>query len=132
MGQVKHKDQENPRVEFAERVLVRIQSNELCAGLGYILSVVAVKDDCSVWWTSSVESDCDTTLHVERKEIEIAINAKLECVERLCYLGDLIGAVPEEASRPRSRCAWTKFMELTPILTSRGASLAVKCEGEGL
>src|SRR5580692_621828 len=38
--------------------------------------------------------------------------------------GDVGGA--EEATRARVRCAWTKFMELEPILTLRGASLRLK------
>ena len=43
-------------------------------------------------------------------------------------LGDMIGAGggAEEASRARVRCAWDKFRELSPILTSRGASPKVK------
>jgi len=43
-------------------------------------------------------------------------------------LGDLIGAGggAEAASKARVRCAWAKFMELAPVLTSRGASLKVK------
>jgi len=42
-------------------------------------------------------------------------------------LGDLIGAGggAEKAPRARVRCAWTKFMELAPVLTSRGASVKV-------
>ena len=46
----------------------------------------------------------------------------------VCYLGDMIGAGggAEEASRARVRCASGKFRELSPILTSRGASLEVK------
>jgi hypothetical protein len=28
----------------------------------------------------------------------------------------------------RVKCAWSKFMELTPILTTRGASLQLKCK----
>src|SRR5664279_5084342 len=36
------------------------------------------------------------------------------------------GGGAEDASRVRTRCAWLKFRELAPILTSRGASLAVK------
>ena len=36
------------------------------------------------------------------------------------------GGGAEEASRARVRCAWGKFRELSPILTSRGASLKVK------
>ena len=52
----------------------------------------------------------------------------LECVEKFCYLGDMIGAGggAEEAARARVRCAWAKFGELAPILTLRGASLKVK------
>ena len=36
------------------------------------------------------------------------------------------GGGAEEASRARVRCAWGKFTELSPIQTSRGASLKVK------
>ena len=36
------------------------------------------------------------------------------------------GGEAEEASRARVRCAWAKFRELAPVLTSRGASLKVK------
>ena len=52
----------------------------------------------------------------------------MECVEKFCYLGDMItaGGGAEEASRTRVRCAWAKFVELAPILTSRGASFNVK------
>ena len=32
----------------------------------------------------------------------------------------------EEAARPRVRCAWAKFKELSPILTARGASYRIK------
>ena len=62
------------------------------------------------------------------KEIHLGPNAKVEGVEKFCYLGDMIGAGggAEEASRARVRCAWSKFRELSPILTSRGASLTVK------
>jgi len=32
----------------------------------------------------------------------------------------------EEALRMRVKCAWNKFMELSPILTLKGASLKLK------
>src|SRR6266446_4178714 len=53
---------------------------------------------------------------------------RLECVDKFCYLGDMIGAGggAEEASRTRVRCAWGKFRQLLPILTMRGASLKLK------
>ena len=31
-----------------------------------------------------------------------------------------------EAARARVRCAWAKFKELSPILTTRGASYRIK------
>ena len=52
----------------------------------------------------------------------------LECVDKFCYLGDMIGSGggAEEASSMRVKCAWGKFMELSPILTARKASLKLK------
>ena len=49
---------------------------------------------------------------------------KIECVQKFCYLGDMLGAEGgvEAAVRNRVRCAWGKFHELTPILTGRGVS----------
>ena len=63
-----------------------------------------------------------------QQQISLGVGQNLECVEKFCYLGDMIGAGggAEDASRARTRCAWSKFRELAPILTSRGASLKVK------
>jgi hypothetical protein len=66
---------------------------------------------------------------VECKEVVIGEAGKLDCVNRFCYLGDVIGdggGVQEEATRARVRCAWGKFMELAPILTTRSVSLKLK------
>src|SRR5664279_2554907 len=73
----------------------------------------------------------DGIMHGEpRKEMEIENVGKLECVEKFCYLGDMIaeggGDGAEEASGARTWCAWSKFRELSAILTSKGASLKVK------
>jgi len=64
----------------------------------------------------------------ERSEMVIEHVGSLECVDKFCYLGDMIGAGggAEESSRARVRCAWGKFRELSPLLTSRGVSLKVK------
>ena len=55
-------------------------------------------------------------------------NVEFEFVARFFYLGDMIsaGGGAELSSRIRIRCAWSKFRELSPILTSRGASLSIK------
>ena len=47
---------------------------------------------------------------------------------KFCYLGDTLdsGGGVVEATRARVRCAWTKFKELSPILTVRGASYRIK------
>ena len=62
------------------------------------------------------------------KDIMLGLDSKVECVSKFRYLGDMIGSGGgvEEASRARVRSAWAKFNELAPILTMRGASLAVK------
>jgi len=52
----------------------------------------------------------------------------VECVDRFCYLGDMVGEgdEAEEASKARVKGAWNKFREISPILTTRGASLRIK------
>ena len=62
------------------------------------------------------------------RQVLLGNGQSLECVEKFCYLGDMIsaGGGAEEASRARVRCAWVKFRELSPILTSTGASFNVK------
>ena len=61
-------------------------------------------------------------------EVEIEPGVKVESVTKFCYLGDTLGAGGgvEEAARARVRSAWAKFKELSPILTTRGASYHVK------
>ena len=63
---------------------------------------------------------------VEDEEIEQGVAC--EMVDRFCYLGDMIeaGGGVEEAIRARVRCAWVKFRELSPILTTKDAYLKVK------
>ena len=49
-------------------------------------------------------------------------------MREFCYLGDMLGdgGGCEAASRTRVKCAWSKFRELAPFLTSRGVSLNLK------
>ena len=62
------------------------------------------------------------------RRISLGDGQDLECVGEFCYLGDMIGAGggAGEATRVRVRCGWSKFRQLAPVLTSRGASLKVK------
>lgn len=66
--------------------------------------------------------------HEGLHQVSLGVGQSLECVDKFCHLGDIIGAGggAGEAYRARVRSAWAKFRELAPILTSRGASLKVK------
>ena len=52
------------------------------------------------------------------KELSIGNTDKVDFGDRFCYLGDMTrdGGGVEEATRTIVRCAWSKFMELAPIL----------------
>ena len=65
---------------------------------------------------------------VSQREVEIEPNVKLECVPKFCYLSDTLGAGGgvKKAARARVRCAWTKFKELSLILTNCGTSYHIK------
>ena len=57
------------------------------------------------------------------QQVSLENGQSFECVEKFCYLGDMIAARggAGEASRARVRSGWAKFKELALILTSRGA-----------
>ena len=65
---------------------------------------------------------------VEDKEVSLGEAGSLECVDKFCYLGDMLGCGGgvDDAVRTRVKCAWGKFRELEPILTLRGMSLRMK------
>ena len=67
-------------------------------------------------------------VHPEAKFVELYDGSKFECVDKFCYLGDMLsaGGGAEEAAKTRVRSAWGKFNELAPILTKRGASMKLK------
>ena len=67
-------------------------------------------------------------VHPEAKFVELDDGSKFECVDKFCYLGDMLsaGGGAEEAAKTRVRSAWGKFNELAPILTKRGASMKLK------
>ena len=70
----------------------------------------------------------DAAKPLEQKHLLLKDGSELECVSKFCYLGDMLGmgGGAEEASRVRVKCAWGKFLDLAPILTTKGASLKLK------
>ena len=73
----------------------------------------------------SVELNLD-----EKSQFKSSSGDALECVDKFCYLGDMIGrgGCVEEAVRNRVRCNWGKFRELYPLLAMRGFPLKLKCK----
>ena len=62
------------------------------------------------------------------KEIKLGSNYQLNCVNKFCYIGDIIGsgAGAEHISKAIVHSTLEKFRELIPILTVQGASLVIK------
>ena len=61
-----------------------------------------------------------------RSAVKFKVNDhELDIVNEFCYLGDTVsaGGGCERAIVTRVRCAWSKFRELQPLLTSRSISL---------
>ena len=54
---------------------------------------------------------------VVEKEVVLGEAGRLQCVDKFCYLGDMLGCAGAagDAVRSRVRCAWRKFRELAPI-----------------
>jgi hypothetical protein len=62
------------------------------------------------------------------KGMDIGNGDVLEYTKKFCYLGDMVSADGDADSAvvARVRNAWKKFRELSPILTQKGISLALK------
>ena len=69
--------------------------------------------------------------------MDIGASAKLELVDKVCYLGDMLSVDgdADAAVEARIRIGWNKFRQLVPLLTNmdvslimRGRITAVVCE----
>jgi len=60
--------------------------------------------------------------------VDIGVNAKLELVDKFCYLGNMLSvdADADAAVENRIRSGWNKFRQLVPLLTNKDISLKVK------
>ena len=54
--------------------------------------------------------------------VDIGASAKLEVVDKFCYLGDMLSVIgdADAAVKARIRTGWNKFRQLVPLLTNRG------------
>ena len=56
--------------------------------------------------------------------VDIGASAKLELVDKFCYLGDMpsVDGDADAAVEARIRIGWNKFMQLVPLLTNKDVS----------
>jgi len=57
--------------------------------------------------------------------VDIGASAKLELVDKFCYLVDMLG-VDGDAVEARIRIGWNKFRQLVPLLTNKDVSLIMR------
>jgi len=57
--------------------------------------------------------------------VDIGASAKLELVDKFCYLGDMLSVDgdADAAMEARIRTGWNKFGQLVPLLTNKDVSL---------
>ena len=60
-----------------------------------------------------------------RTSVDIRVGAKLELVDKFCYLGDMLSVDgdADAAVEARIRIGWNKFRQLVPLLTNKEMSM---------
>ena len=63
-----------------------------------------------------------------RTSVDIGASAKLELVDKFCYLRDMLSVDgdADAAVEARIRIGWNKFRQLVPLLTSEDVSLIMR------
>jgi len=97
--------------------------------------------DPSDWTTCCVSLVCFTALSVQSligslpssvcivcTSVDIGASAKLELVDKFCYLGDMLSVDgdADAAVKARIRIGWNKFRQLVPLLTNKDVSLIMR------
>jgi len=60
--------------------------------------------------------------------VDIGASAKLDLVDKFCYLGDMLSVDgdADAAVEARIRIVWNKFRQLVPMLTNKDVSLIMR------
>jgi len=63
-----------------------------------------------------------------RTSVHIGASAKLELVDKFCYLVDMLSVYgdTDAAVEARIRIGWNKFRQLVPLLTNKDVSLIMR------
>jgi len=91
-----------------------------CRGIKSSMSKVAKSFTC--------RGSLNPVTSAGRTSVDIAASAKLELVDKFCYLGDMLSVDgdADEAVETRIRIGWNKFRQLVPLLTNKDVSLIMR------
>ena len=91
-----------------------------CSGIKGSMSKVA---------KSLIYSGClNPVTSAGRTSVDIGASAKLELVDKFCYLGDMLSVDGDAdvAVEARIRIGWNKFRQLVPLFTNKDVSLILR------
>ena len=77
----------------------------------------------------STTQDCGNTVtSAGHTSVDIVASAKLELVDKFCYLGDILSVDgdADAAAEARIQIRWNKFRQLVPLLTNKDVSLIMR------
>jgi len=58
--------------------------------------------------------------------VDIGASAKLEVVDKFCYLGDMLSVDGDADATVEARIGWNKFRQLVPLSTNKDVSLIMR------
>ena len=73
-------------------------------------------------------NNCWRYYDFQSASVDIGASAKLELVDKFCYLGDMLSVDgdADAAVEARIRIGWNKFRQLVPLLTNKDVSLIMR------
>jgi len=91
-----------------------------CSGIKGSMSKVAKSFICSGCLNPITSADCTS--------VDIRASAKLELVDKFCYLGSMlrVNGDADAAVEARIRIGWNKSRQLVPLLTNKDVSLIMR------
>ena len=94
--------------------------HQKCSGIKGSMSKVAKSFIC--------RSCLNPVTSAVRTSVDIGVGAKLELVDKFCYLGDMLSVDgdADAAVEARIRIGWNKFRQLVPLFTNKDMSLIMR------
>ena len=113
---------------FAVKVLVAVHYSVLAARNGYTRKCSGIKGSMSKVAKSFICRGClNLVTSAGHTSVDIGDSAKLELVNKFCYLGDMLSVDgdADAAVETRIRIGRNKFRQLVPMFTSKDVSLII-------